>query len=113
MDIAALLRTLGGLGMVLGLLAGALWIVRRYDIALPGRVGAGGTRTRRVELVEQVRIDQRRSVVLVRRDDREHLFVLHPDRATLLEGGIVRELPAFRPAAPKLCAALDAGWFDE
>ncbi len=30
MDILSMLRTLGALGMVLGMLAGALWLVKRY-----------------------------------------------------------------------------------
>lgn len=85
-----MLRTLGGLGIVLGLLAGALWAVRRYDIALPGRVGRTGG-DRRLALVERVQIDAKRSLVLVRRDGCEHLFVLLPDRVAVLETGIVRD----------------------
>jgi flagellar biogenesis protein FliO len=41
MDLLSLFRTIGGLGAVLGILAGALWLVRRYDLRLPGRaIGA-------------------------------------------------------------------------
>lgn len=110
MDIVALLRTLGGLATVLGVLAGALWIVRRYDIALPGRIG--GSHARRVELVERVSIDARRSVVLVRRDDREHLFVLMPDHATVLESRILRDAEAMgHSGAMALCADLEGEWF--
>jgi flagellar protein FliO/FliZ len=92
MEIVAVLRTLGGLGIVLGLLAGALWAVRRYDIALPGRIGRA-VPDRRLALVERVAIDARRSLVLVRRDGCEHLFVLLPDRVAVLETGIVRDAP--------------------
>lgn len=88
MDLLSLLRTLGGLGMVLGMLAGALWLVRRYDIALPGRVSARAP-TRRVSLIERVALDSRRSVVLLRRDNCEHLFLLLPDGATILESRTV------------------------
>ncbi|HEX8446707.1 MAG TPA: flagellar biosynthetic protein FliO [Sphingomonas sp.] len=126
MEVVALLRTMGGLGVVLGLLAGALWVVRRYDIALPGRVG-GGT-NRRVELVERIQIDAKRSVILVRRDDREHLFVLAPDGATILETRIMRaaeeaadaqanardtdELSGAEPSRDMvLCASLEEDWF--
>lgn len=90
MDILSLLRTLGGLATVLGLLAGALWLVKRYDIALPGRVSTKPT-TRRIAVVERIALDNRRSVVLLRRDDREHLFLLNPDGATILESRIVRD----------------------
>ena len=41
MDLLSLLRMLGGLAIVLGMLAGALWIVRRYNIKLPGRIAGG------------------------------------------------------------------------
>ena len=95
MDVLSLMRTLGALGCVLGLLAAALWVVRRYDIALPGRAGAG--RDRRIAVVERVQLDQRRSIVLLRRDDREHLFVLTPEGVHPLETGIGR--PVFADLA--------------
>lgn len=121
MDIGALARTLGSLGVILGLLAAALWIVRRYDISLPGRIGAGIGSGRRVAVVERVRLDAKRSLVLMRRDDREHLFVLLPDRVAVLETGIappVFALPVFAPPAIAptrqdmvLCAELEDGWY--
>lgn len=89
MDLLSLVRTLGALGVVLGMLAGALWAVRRFDIRLPGRVG-GGT-LRRVELVERAQLDARRSVALFRRDGREHLILLSPEGNVILESGIVRD----------------------
>ena len=89
MDLLSLLRMLGALGVVLGLLAGALWTIRRYDIKLPGRVAVGTGR--RVELVERLPLDARRSVALIRRDGREHLILLSPDGAVLVETGIVRD----------------------
>lgn len=116
MDILSLLRTLGGLATVLGLLAGALWIVRRYDIQLPGRVSLARP-TKRVAIVERVQLDQRRALVLVRRDDREHLFVLLPDRVAVLETGIAPPCDTARPAKSfremVLCPGLDGGWYDE
>jgi hypothetical protein len=93
MDLLALLRTLGGLGLVLGLLAGALWAVRRYDLKLPGRVSA--TRRKRVELVERLAIDAKRSVALIRRDGCEHLILIGPD------GDVVIETAIAAPVAPE------------
>lgn len=90
MDAYMLLRTLGALGIVLGLLGGALWMVRRYNIRLPGRVGAGGA-TRRLELVERAALDSRRSVALLRRDGREHLILLAPEGNVMLETAIIRD----------------------
>ena len=90
MDVLSLLRMLGALGVVLGILAGALWAIRRYDIKLPGRVGATGA-ARRIELIERLPLDTRRSVALIRRDGREHLILVGPEGAVLVETGIVRD----------------------
>lgn len=94
MDLLSMLRTLGGLGVVLGMLAGALWAVRRYDIKLPGRVS--GTSRKRVEMVERLTLDAKRSVALIRRDDAEHLILIAPDGHIVIETGIVK--PAFAQA---------------
>ena len=93
MDILSMLRTLGALGMVLGMLAGALWMVKRYDIKLPGRVSTTGRK--RVELVERLTLDPKRSVALIRRDGREHLVLIGPEGSATLETGIIAP-----PAAP-------------
>lgn len=90
MDILSLLRTMGALGVVLGLLAGALWIIRRYNIRLPGGL-AGDESSKRVALVERVGIDARRSIALVRRDGREHLILIAPEGHLVIETAIVRD----------------------
>jgi len=110
MELLPLLRTLGALGCVLGLLGGALWAVRRFDLALPGRVGARAD-TRRVALVERVAIDAKRSLVLLRRDDAEHLVLIGPDRVTVVESGIVRPAPAPTFHDMVLCPSLDGDWY--
>jgi len=89
MDMASLIRTMGGLGVVLGVLAAALWVVRRYDLRLPGR--AVGIHDRRLELVETLSIDARRTVALIRRDGREHVILIAPEGHLILETGVVRE----------------------
>lgn len=93
MDFLSLLRTLGALATVLGLLAGALWLVRRYDIKLPGGMMGGlmgGGQVRRIELVERLAVDARRSVALIRRDNKEHLVLIAPEGLLMLESGIIR-----------------------
>ena len=83
MDALVLLRTLGALALLLGVLTGALWAVRRFDIRLPGALVRN--HERRLELVERLGIDQRRSVVLIRRDDREHLVIISPEGQVVVE----------------------------
>lgn len=89
MDAYSLLRTLGALATVLGMLAGALWLVRRYNIRLPG--GSSGGPSRRLEIVERAALDGRRSVALLRRDGREHLILLAPEGNLMIETGIIRD----------------------
>lgn len=89
MDILSLLRMIGALGVVLGLLTGGLWAVRRYEIRLPQKWLAGfsgqGT-ARRMELVERLALDPRRSVALIRKDGREHMLLIAPEGLMLLDG---------------------------
>lgn len=83
MDVIGLFRTLGVLSLLLGGLAGALWTVRRFDLRLPGALSRHPER--RLELVERLGIDQRRSAVLIRRDDREHLVIISPEGQVVVE----------------------------
>lgn len=85
MDLLAVLRMMGSLALVLGLLFAALWAVRRFNVRLPGAASAGA---RRLELVERTAIDPKRSVVLLRRDGREHLLLIAPDGHLVIESGI-------------------------
>lgn len=109
MDLASILRTLGGLATVLGMLSAALWLVRRYDIRLPGRTGMA--RASRLELVERLPIDARRSVALLRRDGREHLILIAPEGHVILESAVVRDAADFAAVAPVAEAAPEVPQF--
>lgn len=87
-----MLRTIGALGMVLGMLAGALWFVKRYDVKLPGRVT--NSRRKRIEIVERLSVDGKRSVALIRRDGMEHLVMFGPEGQSTIETGIAAPVPA-------------------
>jgi flagellar protein FliO/FliZ len=69
--------------LLLGLLA---WLGRRFGLA--GRPASGGKR--RLAIVEIAPIDGKRRLVLLRRDHTEHLVLLGPDSALLIEQGIVK-----------------------
>jgi flagellar protein FliO/FliZ len=99
MDFISIIRTLGALATVLGLLAGALWLVRRYDIKLPAQFGAGGA-VRRLAVIERLPLDGRRSVALIRLDQQEHLVLIAPE-------GVLR-LDAAASPAPAAAAATPA-----
>lgn len=101
MDAWSLLRMLGALSVVLGGLMGALWSVRRYDVTLPRkwleRLGNTGPE-KRLRVVERLAIDQRRSVVLLRRDDREFSVMIGPEGVVVLDS-------ALAPTQPQAIAA--------
>jgi flagellar biogenesis protein FliO len=103
MDILSMIRTFGALGLVLGMLAGALWVVRRYDIKLPGRVSGSGRK--RVELVERLSVDAKRSIALIRRDGCEHLILIGPEGHVTLETGITAPEPVAAPAPAEAAPA--------
>jgi flagellar biogenesis protein FliO len=105
MDILSMIRTFGALGVVLGMLAGALWVVRRYDIKLPGRVS--GSARKRVELVERLAVDAKRSVALIRRDGCEHLILIGPEGHVTLETGIAAPEPVAAKAPEPVVPAAD------
>lgn len=67
------LRFAASLILVLGLIMGALWALRRFGLA--GMVPRG-TGRRRLAVVESLNLDGRRRLVLVRRDGAEHLLLL-------------------------------------
>lgn len=77
MDLVGYLQFVAALALVLGLIGGLAWLVKRSGVAgslvpTSARRGAG----RRLGIVEVLPLDPRRKLVLVRCDDREHLLLL-------------------------------------
>ena len=103
MDMAAYLRFVAALIVVLGLIVAAGWLLRRYGLAM-GRSWAGAKGTgRRLTVVESLGLDTKRRLVLVRRDDREHLLLLSPtgDRVVEAVDGFRQTLDKTAPVDPK------------
>jgi flagellar protein FliO/FliZ len=104
---------------VLVLIGGAAWLVRRFA---GNRLGANTNRGRmpRLAVIDAAAVDGRRRLVLVRRDNIEHLLMIGGPTDIVVETNIVRAMPARdqmppRPAAgaePQARAAVlpDAGW---
>jgi flagellar protein FliO/FliZ len=84
-DYATYLRFLGALAFVLVLIWLATWAIRRFGLirALP-RSGAA----RRLSVVEVASVDAKRKLVLVRRDETEHLVLLGPTSDLIVERAI-------------------------
>jgi len=85
MEPTAYVRFFLALVLVLGLILGMTWIMKR--MGLGGGVGPL-TRRRRLRTVESVSLDGRHRAVLVRRDDVEHLILLGPNTSQVIERGI-------------------------
>ena len=84
MDLIDIARYLGALTLVLALVGFAALAARR--IGLTGLVSAGAGR--RLQVVESLMIDARNRAFLLRRDDREHLVVIGPEGARVIETSI-------------------------
>ncbi len=74
--------------VVLALIAAAYWAVRRFAGFRIGGIGRG--RVPRLAVVDAVAIDNRRRLVLVRRDNVEHLLLIGGPSDVVVEPGIVR-----------------------
>lgn len=79
------LRFILALAVVLALIAAATWAARRY--LATGLIGNLGGK-RRLAVVEYAILDGKSRLLLVRRDTTEHLLVVGPTGAVVVESGI-------------------------
>ncbi|QPF82811.1 flagellar biosynthetic protein FliO [Bradyrhizobium genosp. L] len=105
---------------VLVLIVVAAWLVRRFG---GGRIGANANRGRmpRLAVIDAAAVDGRRRLVLVRRDNIEHLLMIGGPTDIVVEPNIVRAMPgrdqmSTRPAVatdsapPRVAPLPDAAW---
>lgn len=94
LDLSDYLQFIAALGVVILLITVIAAAGKRFLINQAGGVPRG--KTRRLSMIESLPIDARRRVLLVRRDDVEHLVLLGLDKDTVIETGI---LPPERDSA--------------
>src|ERR1700759_3804273 len=89
---------------VIALIGAAAWFARRFT---GGRLGSNANRGRmpRLAVIDAAAVDNRRRLVLVRRDNVEHLLMIGGASDIVVEHNIVRPRPArdqvaTRPAVP-------------
>jgi flagellar protein FliO/FliZ len=102
------LKLLFAFVVVFGLLALALWLVRRFG---GERLTNAATRGRqpRLAVVDTATVDPRRRLVLIRRDNVEHLLMIGGPTDVVVEPNIVRAATMPREvAAPRPLPASDA-----
>jgi flagellar protein FliO/FliZ len=100
MDLEVYLRFLLALAFVLGLIMALAWAARRFGFS--GSFTSLRNRSTRLSVSESLMLDGKRRLVLVRRDDREHLLILGPAGETVVETGV----PAL---APMTARSIDNG----
>ncbi|MEH6951068.1 flagellar biosynthetic protein FliO [Nitrobacter sp. NHB1] len=106
--------------VVLALIAGSAWLVRRFA---GNRLGATANRGRmpRLAVIDAAAVDGRRRLVLVRRDNVEHLLMIGGPSDIVVESNIVRATPGRdqipqRPSSgseqppPRLPPLAETGW---
>ena len=84
MDFDLYLRFALALILVLGLIALLAWGLRRFGM------GVKMTKGRRLGIVEVQMLGPRHRLMLIRRDDVEHLVIVGPGSETVVESGIRR-----------------------
>jgi flagellar biogenesis protein FliO len=106
--------------VVLALIAGTAWLVRRFA---GNRLGTNANRGRmpRLAVIDAAAVDGRRRLVLVRRDNVEHLLMIGGPSDIVVESNIVRAAPGRdqipqRPPSgseaslPRLPPLAETGW---
>jgi flagellar protein FliO/FliZ len=86
--------------VVLALIGLAAWLVRRFA---GNRLGANANRGRmpRLAVIDAAAVDGRRRLVLVRRDNVEHLLMIGGPTDIVVEPNIVRAMPGRDQAPPR------------
>jgi flagellar protein FliO/FliZ len=92
--------------LVLGLIGVGAWGLRRFS---SGRLGGASTRGRqpRLGVIDYASVDARRRLILVRRDNVEHLLMIGGPTDVVVEANIVRAVAAPRDVALARPAAVE------
>jgi flagellar protein FliO/FliZ len=100
-DLPLPVKAVGAFVVVLGLILAATWLLRRFGGTRLGTTAARG-RQPRLAVIDAASVDARRRLVLIRRDNVEHLVLIGGPTDIVVEQNIVRAVPVAAPreAAP-------------
>ncbi len=98
MDTPTLLKFFSAFAFVMSLMFLLSWGLKRLGLAGTSLLPNG---KRRLRIVETLPLDIRRKLVIVRRDNKEHLLILGPTGETVVEANIpvdenIIDLPAMK-----------------
>jgi len=99
MEFTDYLRFLAALAFVVGLIEMLALGARRFGMT-PRITRKRGQRGSRLSIVDMMPVDGKRRLVLLRRDNVEHLVMLRPNTETLIESGIDAEQTPSTGRAP-------------
>lgn len=88
------ITALFALGIVLVLILLGVWLLK---MAFRASTTVGRGRTRRLSVVENLPVDTKRQLLIVRRDDVEHLILVGGPQDLLVESGFAAEAAPARP----------------
>jgi flagellar protein FliO/FliZ len=86
MEFTTYLRFMVALILVIGLILGFAWVLKRFG--LMGNLHGAMGRKRRLVTIEAASLDNRHRIFLVRRDNVEHLVLVGPNTSQVIERGI-------------------------
>src|SRR5476649_1606814 len=103
--------------VVLTLIGATAWVVRRFGANRLGGAGARG-RQPRLAVIDAATVDGRRRLVLIRRDNIEHLLMIGGPTDLVVEPNIVRAVasrevtrePARNEPAMRAAPAVENAW---
>jgi flagellar protein FliO/FliZ len=105
--------------VVLALIGVAAWLVRRFGSSRLGGGAGRGRQQPRLAVIDAANVDGRRRLVLIRRDNIEHLLMIGGPSDVVIEPNIVRasglresarEPARLAPENGMRAAPLDTGW---
>lgn len=85
MDMLLLVKFAAAFVLVISLMFILSWALKKTGLGGPILKGSSD---RRLSVIETLPVDHKRRLILVRRDDREHLILLGPESETLIEASI-------------------------
>jgi flagellar protein FliO/FliZ len=109
-ELGSASKVIIGLILVLALIVIAAWLIRQFGSARIALSGGGRNRQQRLSVLDSAEIDGQRRLVLIRRDNVEHLILIGGPTDVVVEPNIVRAAPASGNARP---AARPGGFEDE
>jgi flagellar protein FliO/FliZ len=86
MEFSEIFRFVASLAFIIGLIGLCAYIAKRLGLATGNIAATGGQK--RLAIVEVKVVDAKHRLILLRRDDREHLVLLGGERDLLIESGI-------------------------